>query len=101
MSVRNVRAEYNKARPFSCVCCGTERSKGGPTHCANGTSKATGCKKGQGVLRTVRIKQKHEKSALRGPPEAELRGHAQGNTSIYGHIGLHGFIAPAARALRR
>ena len=52
--------------------------------------------KAKAILRTVSIKQEHEKSALRGPPKAELCGHAQGKASVHGNIGLHGFIAPAA-----
>ena len=42
------------------------------------------------------MQHKHAQSALRSPPKAELRVHAQGKASIHGHVGLHGLIAPAA-----
>ena len=50
----------------------------------------------QNQTKAVLIKQENEQSALRGPPEAELRDQAQGKASVHGNIGLHGFIAPAA-----
>ena len=52
--------------------------------------------KTKALQKTVLIKQENEKSALCGPPEAELCDQAQGKASVHGDIGLHGFIAPAA-----